>query len=260
VNTAVEPAGAAGAGRAAAVPAAATDSALASADAVTPVVELVNVTRSFPGPPEVQALKAVNLRVDPGDYLSIVGPSGSGKSTMLNLLGLLDRPSVGEYYLDGASTALLTEDQRAAVRGTKIGFVFQAFHLLPHRPVLDNVLLATLYSGVPRAEREERARAALERVHLSHRMNFLPGVLSGGERQRVAVARAVVASPELLLADEPTGNLDQTTSGEVMDLFEELHADGLTLIIITHDRAVAERARRTIRIADGRLTEVSHAG
>jgi putative ABC transport system ATP-binding protein len=123
--------------------------------------------------------------------------------------------------------------------------------------VFDNVLLATLYSGVPRAEREDRARAALERVHLSHRMDFLPGVLSGGERQRVAVARAVVASPELLLADEPTGNLDQTTSGEVMDLFEELHADGLTLIIITHDRAVAERARRTIRIADGRLTEVT---
>ena len=230
-----------------------------SIPAAPPVVELVDVTRSFPGPPEVQALKAVNLRVNAGDYLSIVGPSGSGKSTMLNLLGLLDRPSVGEYYLDGASTALLDEPQRAAVRGSKIGFVFQAFHLLPHRPVLDNVMLATLYSGVPRREREERARAALERVHLSHRTNFLPGILSGGERQRVAVARAVVASPELLLADEPTGNLDKTTSGEVMDLFEELHADGLTLIIITHDLAVADRAQRTVRISDGRLTEVTHA-
>ncbi|MCU1406426.1 MAG: macrolide transporter ATP-binding protein [Glaciihabitans sp.] len=223
------------------------------------VVELVDVTRSFPGPPEVQALKSVNLSVGRGDYLSIVGPSGSGKSTMLNLLGLLDRPSVGEYYLDGVSTALLDEPERAAVRGKKIGFVFQAFHLLPHRPVLENVMLATLYSGVPRAEREDRARAALERVHLGHRVGFLPGILSGGERQRVAVARAVVASPELLLADEPTGNLDASTSGEVMDLFEELHADGLTLIIITHDRAVAERASRTVRITDGRLSEVANA-
>ncbi|HEV7950275.1 MAG TPA: ATP-binding cassette domain-containing protein, partial [Glaciihabitans sp.] len=170
-----------------------------------------------------------------------------------------DRPSVGEYYLDGSSTALLDEKARAAVRGTTIGFVFQAFHLLPHRTVLENVMLATLYSGVPRAQREDKARAALERVHLGHRVNFRPGVLSGGERQRVAVARAVVASPELLLADEPTGNLDATTSGEVMDLFEELHADGLTLIIITHDGAVSRRAQRTIRIADGRLNELTNA-
>ena len=130
----------------------------------SPVVELVNVTRSFPGPPEVQALRSVNLRVEEGDYLSIVGPSGSGKSTMLNLLGLLDRPSVGEYYLNGTLTSVLNEEQRAALRGGTIGFVFQSFHLLPHRPVLDNVMLATLYSGVPRAERETRARAALDRV------------------------------------------------------------------------------------------------
>lgn len=224
---------------------------------LTPVVELVNVTRSFPGPPEVQALKSVNLRIDAGDYLSIVGPSGSGKSTMLNVLGLLDRPSVGEYHLDGRLTSLLSEDDRAAVRGGSIGFVFQAFHLLPHRSVLDNVLVATLYNGVPRGEREERALAALDRVGLSHRLGFLPGTLSGGERQRVAVARAVVSSPRLLLADEPTGNLDTTTSGEVMDLFEELHADGLTLVVITHDRAVAERAGRRIRIADGQLSELA---
>ena len=222
-----------------------------------PVVELVDVTRSFPGPPEVQALKSINLRVESGDYLSIVGPSGSGKSTMLNLLGLLDRPSVGEYFLDGASTGALDEEQRAALRGGKIGFVFQAFHLMPHRTVLDNVLLATLYSGVPRADREARARAAIDRVGLSHRVDFTPGTLSGGERQRVAVARAVVGSPELLLADEPTGNLDATTSGEVMDLFEELNADGLSLVIITHDRAVAERAERSIRITDGRLLELA---
>jgi putative ABC transport system ATP-binding protein len=222
-----------------------------------PVVELVNVTRSFPGPPEVQALRSVNLRVEDGDYLSIVGPSGSGKSTMLNLLGLLDRPSVGEYYLNGTLTSVLNEEQRAALRGGTIGFVFQSFHLLPHRPVLDNVMLATLYSGVPRAQREASARAALDRVGLSHRLEFFPSTLSGGERQRVAVARAVVSSPRMLLADEPTGNLDETTSGEVMDLFEELHADGLTLVVITHDAAISSRAERTIRISDGRLEELA---
>lgn len=222
-----------------------------------PIVELRDVTRSFPGPPEVQALKQVNLAVSAGDYVAIVGPSGSGKSTMLNLLGLLDRPSVGEYYLSGELTAQLSETERASVRATTIGFVFQAFHLLPHRSVLDNVLLPMLYSGVPRAEREARARDALRRVGLSHRVDFSPGTLSGGERQRVAVARAVVSSPRLLLADEPTGNLDQGTSGEVMELFEELNADGLTLVVITHDDAIARRARRTIRISDGRLSEVA---
>ncbi len=224
---------------------------------ITPVVELINVTRSFPGPPEVQALKAVNLSVLPGDYLSIVGPSGSGKSTMLNVLGLLDRPSVGEYYLDGELTALASEDERAALRGGKIGFVFQSFHLLPHRSVLENVMLAMTYSGVPRAQREKRARTALERVGLGHRIGFQPMTLSGGERQRVAVARAVVGEPRLLLADEPTGNLDATTSGEVMDLFEELHADGLSLVVITHDPVVSARADRRIRIADGRLEEIA---
>ena len=222
-----------------------------------PVVDVVNVTRSFPGPPEVQALKSVNLRINPGDYVSIVGPSGSGKSTMLNVLGLLDRPSVGEYYLNGVLTGLADEDERAAIRGRTIGFVFQAFHLMPHRTVLDNVLLATLYSGVPRGQREQRAREALERVGLAHRINFLPTTLSGGEQQRVAVARAVVAQPTLLLADEPTGNLDQTTTGEVMSLFEELNKDGLTVVMITHDDAIAQRAGRRIRIADGHLSELS---
>lgn len=221
-----------------------------------PIVQLTNVTRSFPGPPEVQALKSVNLRIDKGEYVSIIGPSGSGKSTMLNVLGLLDRPSVGEYYLDGDLTGLASEDERAALRGGKIGFVFQAFHLLPHRTVLENVMLAMLYSGVPRNEREKRARTALERVGLGARMTFKPSTLSGGERQRVAVARAVVSEPRLLLADEPTGNLDATTSGEVMDLFEELNRDGLTLMIITHDSAVSARAHRRIRITDGTLSEV----
>lgn len=228
---------------------------LASAPTDT-VVELVDVTRSFPGPPEVQALKGVNLAIKRGDYLSIVGPSGSGKSTLLNVLGLLDRPSVGEFLLDGVRTGTLSEDERALLRGQSIGFVFQAFHLLPRRTVLDNVLISTLYSGVPRNERMPRAREALERVGLSHRLGFLPTTLSGGERQRVAIARAVIAQPRVLLADEPTGNLDAKTSREVMDLFEELNADGLTLVIITHDNAVAERARRGIRIDDGRVSEL----
>ncbi len=221
-----------------------------------PLLELRDVTRSFPGPPEVQALKGVNLVVETGDYVSIVGPSGSGKSTMLNILGLLDRPSVGEYRIDGVRTGDLDEDDRAAVRARRIGFVFQSFHLMARRTVLDNVLMPMLYSGVPRAEREDRARETLRRVGLSHRVDFLPTRLSGGERQRVAVARAVVSAPSVLLADEPTGNLDGATSQEVLALFDELRGDGLTLIVITHDSVVAERADRRVRIADGRLTEV----
>ncbi|MDR6199269.1 putative ABC transport system ATP-binding protein [Microbacterium sp. SORGH_AS428] len=237
--------------------AAVTDAAGTDSGTAAPLVQLRDVTRSFPGPPEVQALKGINLTVERGDYVSIVGPSGSGKSTMLSILGLLDRPSVGEYHLDGVLTSSLDEDSRAAVRARRIGFVFQAFHLMSRRTVLDNVLMPMLYSGVPRGEREDRARAALERVGLGGRTGFLPGLLSGGERQRVAVARAVVSRPSLLLADEPTGNLDRRTSDEVMDLFDELRADGLTLIVITHDDAVAARASRRVRIADGRLSEVA---
>ncbi|MBI9114174.1 ABC transporter ATP-binding protein [Sanguibacter suaedae] len=223
--------------------------------AAHPVVELRDLTRTFPGP--VDALRGVNLSVESGDYVSIIGPSGSGKSTLLHILGLLDRPTSGEYLLDGHPTGKASEGDRAALRGGRIGFVFQSFHLLPQRTVLDNVLLATLYSGVPRAEREERARAALDRVHLGHRLSFTPATMSGGERQRVAVARAVVASPKLLLADEPTGNLDTKNSAGIMDLFDELHADGLTLVVITHDAAVSARAGRRVRITDGDLQEVS---
>lgn len=222
-----------------------------------PLIDLVDVTRSFPGPPEVQALRGVNFQVDQGEYVSIIGPSGSGKSTMLNLLGLLDRPTVGEYRLAGSRTGELNDDQRAVVRGRFIGFVFQAFHLMPRRTVLDNVLMPMQYSGVPRREREPRAREALERVGLGHRVDSMPPLLSGGERQRVAVARAVVSRPRVLLADEPTGNLDQATTEDVMRLFEELNADGLTLVIITHDADVAARAHRRVRIADGRLSEVA---
>lgn len=220
-----------------------------------PVVELVDLTRTFPGP--VNALTDVNLTVRSGDYLSIIGPSGSGKSTLLHILGLLDRPTSGEYRLDGLPTGTASESDRAALRGGRIGFVFQSFHLLPHRTVLDNVLLATLYSGVPRGEREQRARTALERVGLDHRVDFTPSTLSGGERQRVAIARSVVADPKLLLADEPTGNLDTKNSAGIMDLFDELHADGLTLVVITHDLAVSGRAERRVRISDGRLQELA---
>lgn len=224
---------------------------------MTALIELSDVTRSFPGPPEVQALKAVNLSIDAGEYVSIIGPSGSGKSTMLNILGLLDRPTVGEFRLGGTATSDLTEDQRAAVRAQTIGFVFQSFHLMSRRSVFDNVMLPMTYSGVPRAERARRAEEALERVSLGHRRDFFPGTLSGGEKQRVAIARAVVSDPQLLLADEPTGSLDQRTSGEVMELFEDLNSEGLTLVIITHDQGVAERAARSVRISDGRLSEVS---
>ncbi|WP_431835830.1 ABC transporter ATP-binding protein [Cellulomonas sp. Y8] len=235
---------------------AATSGADDGAVGVPPVVELRGVAREFPGDPPVVALRPSDLRVERGDYLSVVGPSGSGKSTLLHLLGLLDRPTSGEYLLDGEPTSEATEARRTALRGGRIGFVFQQFHLMPHRTVLDNVLLATLYGGVPRAERRARALAALDRVHLGHRLTFLPTMLSGGERQRVAVARAVVASPGVLLADEPTGNLDTHNSAEVLDLFDELHGDGLTLVVITHDVVVSARARRRVRIADGRLTEL----
>ncbi|HXD62311.1 MAG TPA: ABC transporter ATP-binding protein [Lacisediminihabitans sp.] len=221
------------------------------------LVELRDVTRSFPGPPEVQALRGVNLTIERGAYLSIVGPSGSGKSTMLNILGLLDRPSVGEYRLEGILTSALDERARAAERAGRIGFVFQSFHLMARRTVLENVMMPMLYNGTRRVEREPRAASALERVGLAERSSFLPGFLSGGERQRVAIARALASGPSILLADEPTGNLDQATTGEIMDLFEELNRDGLTVAIITHDVEVARRATRSVRISRGRLSEVA---
>ena len=221
---------------------------------MSPVIELRDVTRSFPGPPEVQALKGVNLRVDAGDYLSIVGPSGSGKSTMLNLLGLLDRPTVGEYRLAGALTGGLTEDQRAALRAQLLGFVFQSFHLMSRRTVLENVSLPMLYSGTPRGRRDELARAAIERVGLGHRIGFLPGVLSGGERQRVAVARAIVTRPRVLLADEPTGNLDEHTGAAVITTFADLARAGLAVLVVTHEERVSRVASRLLRLEHGRLS------
>jgi ABC-type antimicrobial peptide transport system, ATPase component len=221
----------------------------------TPVIELRGLSRSFPGTPPVEALHATNLTIYPGEYVSIVGPSGSGKSTLLNLLGLLDQPTSGEYYLNGAPCHEMSERQRTGMRASDLGFVFQAFHLLPHRTVLENVAMACMYSGMPPHERKNAAQEALERVGLSHRLNFQPTTLSGGERQRVAIARAVVTRPQILLADEPTGNLDSATTEEVLQLFAELHKSGLTLGVITHEDEVASRADRILRIVDGHLHE-----
>ena len=222
-----------------------------------PVVELRGAGRTFAGTPPVQALRPSELRVSVGEYVAIVGPSGSGKSTLLHLLGLLDTPSEGHYLLDGIDTAGLSEPERAGLRADKIGFVFQSFHLLAHRSTVENVMLAEIYRVGGARERRQRAVAALEQVGLGHRLDAFPTTLSGGERQRVAVARALIGEPSLLLADEPTGNLDSATSESILALFEELHRSGLTLAVITHDDAVAQRAQRRLRIRDGELTEMA---
>jgi len=219
------------------------------------VIELQEVGRTFPGPPPVEAFKPSNLTIGQGEYVSIIGPSGSGKSTLLHLLGLLDRPTTGRYLLDGIDTGALGDNARAGLRGSRIGFVFQSFHLLHHRSVLENVELAQIYNRMPRKERRQRAVNALERVGLSHRLAFTPRTLSGGERQRVAVARALVTEPSLLLADEPTGNLDTEMSDELMEVFDGLHNGGMTLAVITHDLDVSARAERQVSIVDGTLNE-----
>jgi putative ABC transport system ATP-binding protein len=221
-----------------------------------PVVEFIGLGRTFPSTPPVHALSGVDLVIEEGDYVAIAGPSGSGKSTLLNIVGLLDRPTAGTYLLDGIDTAALTDAQRAALRSERIGFVFQSFHLLSHRSAMENVMLGSLYRGVSRRQRRASAIAALTRVDLGNRAGFLPTRLSGGERQRVAVARAIAAQPSLLLCDEPTGNLDSVNTVSILDLFDELRADGLTIVIITHDDEVARRAHRRVRIVDGMLHEV----
>ncbi|MEV0387397.1 ABC transporter ATP-binding protein [Nonomuraea sp. NPDC050643] len=220
-----------------------------------PVIELIAVSREFPADPPVRALAEVDLRVDPGDYVAIIGPSGSGKSTLLNILGLLDRPTSGSYRLDGVETTTLRDGARTRLRGTRIGFVFQSFHLLPHRTVVENVMLAEVYGRHPRAGRRARAEEALGQVGMSHRIGFVPDRLSGGERQRVAIARALMARPALLLCDEPTGNLDSRNTEAILDLFDGLRADGLTVLVITHEDEVSARAKRRVRIGDGVLTE-----
>ncbi|GAA3473827.1 ABC transporter ATP-binding protein [Nonomuraea roseola] len=223
-----------------------------------PVIALEGLSREFPADPPVRALSDVFLEVLPKDYLAIVGPSGSGKSTLLNVLGLLDTPTSGSYRIDGIETTTLRDGERTKLRGSRIGFVFQSFHLLAHRSVAENVMLAEVYrSRGARERRNRRASAleALERVGLSHRVDFLPDRLSGGERQRAAIARALVGGPSLLLCDEPTGNLDSRNTGAVLDLFDELREQGLTIVVITHETEVSDRAERRVRITDGVLVE-----
>ena len=222
---------------------------------MTAVVRLRGAGLTYPGPPPVAALRPTDLTVHKGSYVAVMGPSGSGKSTLLNVVGLLDRPTTGEVELDGRPVRGLTGAQRCAVRGRAIGFVFQSYHLLPHRDATGNVAMAQLYGGTPRRERLAGARAALGRVGLGARLDALPAQLSGGERQRVAIARAVVHRPSLLLCDEPTGNLDTVTAAGILGLLDELHGDGMTVMVITHDPAVAARAERTITIRDGALVD-----
>jgi ABC-type lipoprotein export system ATPase subunit len=220
-----------------------------------PVVELRQVSRTYGSDPPVEALRGVDLVVERGDAIAIVGPSGSGKSTLLNIIGCLDRPTAGTYLIEGSDTATLGEGELSALRGRLIGFVFQTFNLLAHRSVLENVMLAEVYLGMPREGRRERAMAALERVGIEQRASFLPLKLSGGQQQRVAIARALIGSPSLLLCDEPTGNLDSVNTETVLELFEELVGEGMTMLLITHDDDVAHRMPRRTSITDGRLTE-----
>jgi len=222
----------------------------------TYVLELSKVGRQFGSEPAVHALVDVDLRLETGEWLAITGPSGAGKSTLLNILGCLDRPTSGKYFFEGIDVATLSDEERAGLRSRRIGFVFQSYHLLPHRSVLENVMLAEVYREQSQLGRKERALAALERVGLSHRVDFLPTKLSGGEKQRVAIARALVGSPSLLLCDEPTGNLDSKSGADILDLFEALNKQGLTLIIVTHDESIARRAGRRVHIIDGALSEI----
>ena len=224
------------------------------------VLELSKVSRQFGSEPAVHALVDVDLRLERGEWLAITGPSGAGKSTLLNILGCLDRPSSGNYFFEGINAGTLSDEERAGLRSRLIGFVFQAYHLLPHRSVLENVMLAEVYREQSHEGRKVRALAALDQVGLGHRVDFLPTKLSGGEMQRVAIARALVGSPSLLLCDEPTGNLDSKSGADILDLFQDLNKQGLTLIVVTHDEHVAERAGRRVHIIDGRLSEIANGG
>lgn len=229
--------------------------------APNPVAELSNVSKVYgSGDLEVRALDGLNLTVKRGDYLAVMGASGSGKSTAMNILGCLDRPSSGSYRLNGTAVEQLDDDSLADVRNQSLGFVFQQFHLLPQATAIDNVMLPMIYAGVPVDERRERARDALIRVGLRERLNNRPNQLSGGQQQRVAIARAIINRPALLLADEPTGALDSTTTAEVLDLFDDLHRQGITLVLVTHEDEVAERAKEVARFQDGRVVELNRSG
>ena len=218
------------------------------------ILELSHIEKDYGTPSSpVPVLHDVNLTLEKGEYLAIMGPSGSGKSTLMNIIGYLDVPTRGVYRFDGEDNTRASDSNMATVRNQKIGFVFQSFHLLPQRRAWENVALPLMYAGVGRRERKKRAIEALERMGLADRVDFYPTQLSGGQCQRVAIARAIVTHPLLLLADEPTGALDSKSGQQIMDIFDELHAQGMTIVMITHERAIAERAERILYIYDGYL-------
>jgi putative ABC transport system ATP-binding protein len=219
-----------------------------------PVAELISVEKVYgSGDTEVRALDGLDLTVQAGAYLAVMGASGSGKSTAMNILGCLDRPSAGSYRLNGVPVESLDDDALADLRNHQLGFVFQQFHLLPQLTAMENVMLPMVYAGVPAAERRQRAQEALERVGLGQRLNNKPNQLSGGQQQRVAIARAIINQPAMLLADEPTGALDSRTTEEVLEIFDELHRSGITLVLVTHEDDVAARAEEVVQFRDGRM-------
>jgi putative ABC transport system ATP-binding protein len=216
------------------------------------LIEITGISKVYKiGSETIYALQSIDLNIFKNEYVALMGPSGSGKSTLMNILGCLDTPTGGEYVLNNNSVAKMTDNQLAEVRNKEIGFVFQTFNLLPRNSTLENVALPLVYAGVPKAEREARAKEVLEQVGLGNRMQHKPNELSGGQRQRVAIARALVNKPAIILADEPTGNLDSKTSVEIMGLFEEIHRNGNTIILVTHEEDIANHAHRIVRLKDG---------